>query len=411
MAQETPVERSSAISPSTQLPEPAPPKGPRTRWLVVGFLVLAALLFFGGRMFVTSMTRESTDDAFIDAHIVSVASQAAGRVQAVHVVDNQLVRQGDLLVEIDPRDYEVKAAQKRASVATSAASHKTVEASFALIQARLQTAEASARQMQAEAEASKAVSERAQADLKRARELRDRNVVSAQEFDTTTAATTAANSNYEAARQKAAAEVSKVAEVLAQVEAAKTLIGSADAQLAQSKTDLQAAEIDLSYTRIVAPHDGRVTRKMVEPGGYVQLGQTILAIVPPEMWVTANFKETQLAGLRVGQRAEIEISAFQEEYPGHIESIQSGSGARFSLLPPENAVGNYVKVVQRVPVKIVFDQPIGTNRVAGPGMSAVPRVVISDFSLSPLVLLAAAVGVAAVVMFLVGGLLRKRAAG
>ena len=153
------------------------------------------------------------------------------------------------------------------------------------------------------------------------------------------------------------------------------------AQFRQAQTNVQSAQLDLSYTKIFAPGDGRVTRKAVEPGDYVQTGQTLLSIVPSEVWVVANFKETQLKHMRPGQPALVEIDALGKSLRAHVDSVQAGSGARFSLLPPENATGNYVKVVQRVPVKILFDEPLPADHTIGPGLSVAPSVRVSGFEI------------------------------
>jgi membrane fusion protein (multidrug efflux system) len=228
-------------------------------------------------------------------------------VARVLVDDNQHVNKDDLLVELDPRDFQAQLAQARANLAA------------------------------AQAEAA-----RARADARRYVDLLRGKAVSRQDVDTAVA------------KDRAAA-----------------------AQIAQLEAAVREAELNLSYARIVAPETGRVTRKSVEPGSYVQVGQTLFSIVPDRLWVVANFKESQLRYMRPGQPAEIVVDAYPDHVlRGHVDSIQRGSGARFSLLPPENATGNYVKVVQRVPVKIVFDQPPDPGRPLGPGMSVEPTVKV-----------------------------------
>jgi membrane fusion protein, multidrug efflux system len=170
-----------------------------------------------------------------------------------------------------------------------------------------------------------------------------------------------------------------------------TLVSSAESKIQQARADEQAASLELSYTKISAPCDGWVTRKTVEPGGYVQAGQSLFALVPGDFHVIANFKETQLERMRAGQPAAIRLDAYpNRRLPGHVDSIMAGSGARFSLLPPENAVGNYVKIVQRVPVKIIFDDPPDRAMSLGPGMSVVPEVCTSNFTIAPAFLWAGA---------------------
>jgi len=372
---------------------------PKALWLLrAATLGLGVLWYLGLSYLADTLTHESTDDAFIDGHIVSIAPKVSGQVSAVHVTDNQLVKKGDLLVEIDPRDYEMRVEQKRASAQTSDANYKTVVSAFELMQAKVTTAEASERQARAQAEASQAVAARAAADLKRSQQLVKEGAISQQEFDNAQAAAREAGAKWNADEQNALEEASKVEEAKAQLSAAKTVVEMARAQIKQSQTDVSAAELDLSYAKIFAPCDGQVTRKMAEAGAYAQSGQTLLAIVPKEVWVTANFKETQLTHLQAGQLVNIEIEAFPgRPFRGHVDSIQAGSGSRFSLLPPENAVGNFVKVVQRVPVKIVFDDPIDGTRAVGPGMSVFPSVRVKDYAVSQWVLaFVAAAGAASV---------------
>ena len=326
----------------------------------------------------------------------------------MHVKENQAVTHGDVLVEIDPRDYRIKLAQKQAAVKAARANRATVLASFELVKARVTTAEASAKQSESEATASRATAEKAEADLKRVEELRKRNVVAPQEVDAAKSASAAASANLAAAREKVASDVSKVEEARAQLAAAKTLLDQSTAQLHQSELDVEAAELDLSYTKITAPEDGRIARKSAEPGAYVQVGQSLLALVPSHIWVVANFKETQLKDVHPGLPARLKIDALGRTFRGHVDSIHPGSGARFSVIPPENAVGNYVKVVQRVPVKIVFDDLADVQQVLGPGLSVVPSVTIRQWHIPALVIAVAAVLFAAGLTFIAWRLLGRR---
>ena len=250
---------------------------------------------------------ESTDDAFIEAHIIPISAKVAGQVLAVHINDNQPVKAGDPLLEIDPRDYQAKLTEERGK-----------------------------------ADAAETEAHRAAADAKRYEKIFKQDEISQQQLDNAEAASAAAQ-----------------------------------AVLEQERGALQTDELNLSYTKITAPESGRITRKSVEPGAYVQAGQTLLSIVPENVWVTANFKETQLTHMRPGQKVTIKIDTYPGHlFEGHVESIQSGTGERFSVLPPENATGNYVKVVQRIPVKIIIDTPPDTNFQLAPGMSVVPDVQV-----------------------------------
>jgi len=363
--------------------------------ILAGTVLLAGLLLFALRYVVEGFTHESTDDAFLDAHIVSLAPKISGLVEKVLVTDNQLVTAGQLLVEIDPQDLQVELDRKRAALNAAQANVELVKATVDLFRSQISSAEATAKQSAAEAGASQATAERANADLKRAEELIANRTISPQEFDSAKASATAADASLRAARQKAASDESKVAQAQAQLGAGLKGYERAEAQTQEAEQDVRGAELNLSYARIVAPEDGRITRKAVEHGNYVQVGQNLLALVPTQLYVTANFKESQLANLRTNQLARILIDAIPNRtFAGHVDSVQAGSGARFSLLPPENAVGNYVKVVQRVPVKLVFDDPLPTDQVLGPGMSVVPSVQVAGFAVSQTVITVVAVALA-----------------
>ena len=374
------------------LPSPNPPSQPKgngtklaklnSPWFIwPATLALAVLLFFGLGYFFDVLTHESTDDAFIAAHVVSIAPRISGPVAAVHVLDNEMVRSNELLVEIDPSSYSITVAQKEASAGAQSANYKAYLAGYELMRIKVTTAEATARQTKADADAAGATASRAQADFQRMEELRKQNTISQQEFDAAQAANQSAQADLNAARQKVAADVSKVDEAKAALAATEAAITMALAQWQEAQTNIASAQLDLSYTKIFAPCDGRVTRKAVEPGNYVQVGQQLMSIVPADIWVVANFKESQLKKMKPGQPAFVEIDALGKSLRAHVDSVQAGSGAAFSLLPPENATGNYVKVVQRVPVKILFDEPLPADHVIGPGLSVTPNVRVSSFSL------------------------------
>jgi len=370
---------------------------PRFIWPATG--VLAGLLFFGSDYLITALTHESTDDAFIEAHVVSIAPRISGQVLAVYVDDNQMVRSNELLVAIDPADYATTATQKQSSADAAEANYKTVLAALDLMTAKVKTAEATADQSKADADAAEATDTRAQADFQRSQELRQQNTISAQEFDAAQAAVRQADADLAAARQKAVADTSKINEAKAQLEVTKTSVAMAFAEFRQAQANAQAAQLDLSYTKIYAPGDGRVTRKSIEPGDYIQTGQTLFSIVPNDVWVVANFKETQLKHMRTNQPALVGIDALGGSLRAHVDSFQAGSGARFSLLPPENATGNYVKVVQRVPVKILFDEPLPAGHVIGPGLSVAPSVRVCPFEIPGWAIALLAVGLAGAAQF------------
>jgi membrane fusion protein (multidrug efflux system) len=366
--------------------------------IVIGTLALAGLSFLALRYVARSYTHESTDDAFLSADIVSVAPRVAGQVKRVCVADNQPVKAGEVLVELDPRDFEIQVAQKKAAQVAADANVKLLLASIQMLGTQVTTAEAAARQSEAEAAADEADADRAGADLKRAEGLAQTRTISPQEFDATKSAAAAARARWEASREKAVSDRARIAEAQAQLEAGRRAWERAQAQAAQSAVDVQQADLNLSYARLTAPQDGRVTRKAVQGGDYVQVGQKLMALVPTNPFVLANFKETELKGIRPGQPVKITVDSIAGRvFSGHVDSIQAGSGAAFSLLPPENAVGNFVKVVQRVPVKIVFDNPVEAEHALGPGMSVVPLVRTAGFEVPDLMIgmLAGALALAA----------------
>jgi membrane fusion protein, multidrug efflux system len=378
------------------------------RWpvILIGTVVLAGLLFLALRYLGEALTHESTDDAFLDGHILSIAPKVAGQVKEVCVTDNQVVQAGQALVEIDPRDLQVQLDQKRAALNAARVNIELLAANLELSRAQVASAAAAAKQAAAEAAAAQATSERANADLKRADELIGNRTISPQEHDTAKANAAATEANLRAAQEKAASNQSKVSEAEAQVAASQKALDRGKAQARQAEWDAHAAELNLSYTRILAPEEGRVTKKSVETGDYLQVGQTLMALVPSRLWVTANFKETQLARIRIHQPVTVRIDSVPgRTFSGHVDSIQAGSGARFSLLPPENAVGNYVKVVQRVPVKIVFDQPPASAQTLGPGMSVSPLVRVRGYEVAE----PAVAVVAGAIALVLGGLWRMLA--
>jgi membrane fusion protein (multidrug efflux system) len=306
-------------------------------WLIV----LAAGVGLGGRYairyVVDHILYESTNDAFIDGHIVPISPKVSGQILKVLVTDNQQVKKGDLLVTIDPCDYQVK---------------------VNVYKAALEVARAEAQKAKANISAAKAEAERAQTDLKRYEQLKGDSSISKQELDRAGADASSSQAKLEVAVKQAAA---------------------ADARIGQAQADLKKAELELSYTKIYAPRDGRLAQKHAEAGSFVVIGQPLMAVIPYDVWVTANFRETQLSNIHPGRKVTISVDAFSDEkLKGHVDSIQAGTGARFSLLPPENATGNYVKVVQRVPVKIIFDEPVERLEHLGLGMSVLPYIYVGD---------------------------------
>ncbi|WP_172684130.1 HlyD family secretion protein [Desulfosarcina cetonica] len=444
---------------------PAPPNGegghwrkwPRRRFMITGATGLLLIgLVLGGLYFRHAMAHESTADAFIDGHIIAISPRVDGHVERVLVNDNQKVAAGDLLVELDSRDFRVRlnaakaaldaaeagrqaqdiginvtsitttaglaeakanVAAAKAMVANAQSLSATAASQVDQARAYVSVAKSALAQDMAEIDAKKAKSREAAQDLKRYQELARSDIATPQQLDHAVATARMAAADLSAAQSKVATQQAMVRQAEAalkaatdgldqarsQVAARQAELDQANARLASARSapdvvsrstsqaavskadaekaraDVEQAALNLSYTKIHAPADGHVTKKAVEPGTFVQIGQSLMAIVPREVWVTANFKETQLTHMRPGQPVTIKADTYPDKtFHGRVDSIQRGTGSRFSLLPPENATGNFVKVVQRIPVKIVFDRPAELSAfLLVPGMSVVPVVDIT----------------------------------
>jgi membrane fusion protein (multidrug efflux system) len=318
-------------------------------------VAVAATVFW----WVNSVTYESTDDAFIDARTVPVSAQISAAIVDVPVTDNQLVEAGAVLLRLDDRDYRTQVDQAKAQMSQAQASITSVEAQVAAQQARIEQAEKQTAQAQAALTFAKQEDDRYQRLVKTGAVTVEQAQQYTSNFLQVQASFAAAERNESATRMQ-----------LPVLQAQRT---QAEAQVEQARAALEQAETNLSRTTITAPVAGRVARLTAAKGAYAAVGQALIMFVPREVWVTANFKETQLRSVRPGDPVTIKIDAFpRHKFKGHVDSIQAGSGTAFSLLPAENATGNYVKIVQRVPVKIVFDEQ--PDVLLGPGMSVVPTV-------------------------------------
>ncbi len=331
--------------------------------LAVGGLLVAGATYW----FIRNTGFESTDDAAIEAHVVEVSSKISAHVKAVHFDDNYQVKRGELLVELDPRDFQVALANSDANLAS--ATSKLNEA-----EAQQKVAEAGLGEVKADLASAQATADNAEADYTRNEQLFKTHVIDRREYDASAAQAKSAAASVESASKKVTSQE-------AQIRLTSAQYVTAAAEEKQAETQVQQAELQLSYTKIFAPFDGRVTKKSIEPGNYVQPGQTLFSFVPPQVWIVANFKETQLKRMRVGQSVSVRVDAIPgREFKGHVESFQVGTGSRFTLLPPENATGNFVKVVQRVPVKIVFDEPAADLERLWAGESVEPEVDLNSRS-------------------------------
>ncbi|MCX6539650.1 MAG: HlyD family secretion protein [Acidobacteria bacterium] len=396
---------------------------PRARAVLIGVVVVGMIAGAGAFWYYSG--RESTDNAQVDGHITPIAARVGGTVLAVNIHENQLVEAGAVLVKIDSRDYDVALARAQADLADATAAFEAARSGVPITttttSSQLTTATAaversqtgidiagkdieSARARRASAQArlreARANQARATKDLERMKQLIAKDEVSQQQYDLAATAAEATAANTEAATAALAdAEQSALAaegrrtqalqqtqQVQADLRTAQTApeqvtvtrarAASAEARVAQAKAALHQAEFNLQYTEVRAPVGGYVSKKSVEPGQVIQPGQPLCAVVAlDDVWVMANFKETQLNDVRPGQRAIIHVDMYGEDFPAKVDSLSAATGARFSLLPPENATGNFVKVVQRIPVKLLLDHPPDANRPLRPGMSVTATVL------------------------------------
>src|ERR1700675_130274 len=429
MEQTSSVVAESKPQPDARAPQPAAPQSPsqpesearyqprssflnnpRTKWglILIGLLILIGIFFLWRYL----ASYESTDDAEIDGHVNSVSARVSGHVLKLNVQDNQYVEKGTVLVEIDPADYEVAVAQARAEYADAQAQAAAAGINVPITdvssssqvsgaQAGVSSAHAGIAAAHQQYEAAKsqvleadANNTKAQNDLVRYKQLIDKQEISQQQYDQAVASAQAAAATLLAARASAdsyAAQIEQARSKLVQagadlrtadtapqtMRATRARALSAQANAKRKKAELDQAELNLLYTKVIAPVSGAVSNRTVEVGQNVQPGQEMMKVIPldyTDLWVTANFKETQLKKMKPGLAAEIAVDATGKTYKGHVDSVAGASGARFSLLPPENATGNYVKVVQRIPVKIVFEASENKGHELRPGMSVVPKV-------------------------------------
>jgi membrane fusion protein (multidrug efflux system) len=344
---------------------PEAPKKKRPVLPIVLVLVLAAVGYFGYRWW-QGRDWETTDNAQVEGHITPVLPRVGGYVSQVRVEENQQVKAGDTLAVIDDRDLRTKL---EAADADLQAAEESATGNGSQVEAQAAAARAQAGAAQAQIAAAQANAEKARRDVDRLRPLAERNIVSKQQFDAVVAASAAADAQVRAARETASAASSQATAAGAGVRVTRSKIESARAAR-------DAAALQLSYAVIVAPMDGIVAKKSVEVGQLVQPGQPIMSVVPlNDVWVTANLKETQTRDLKVGDPVEVEVDAYPgRTFHGRLESISPATGARFSLLPPDNATGNYTKVVQRIPVRVRFDGREDPQHPLRPGMSATVRI-------------------------------------
>jgi membrane fusion protein (multidrug efflux system) len=420
---------SAATLPSEPETIKAPASGARRG---IRFAIIAVLLViagFGAVQFTAWLgSFESTDDAQVDGHINAISARVSGYVTQVNIEENQFVKAGTVLVQIDPRDYEVAVAKAKADLADAEATAKASQADVPITtatttdtlantragefdaqrgisaaQRSLEAATARVAAAKAKLQEEQANYDKAAADEQRYKQLVQKDEISKQQYDAAVAASRAAQASVasalasvseaeqnvdvykaqveqnQARLQQAQAQVSTALTGPQQVAVSRARSDSSAAEVLEEQAALDQAQLNLGYTTIVAPVSGLVGRKSVEVGQNVTVGQQLLSIVPSDdIWITANFKETQLRKMRAGQKVKVHVDGYARDYNGKVESISPAAGARFSLLPPENATGNYVKVVQRIPVRIRLDQGQDPDHLLRPGMSVVPKVYLNN---------------------------------
>nr|WP_235913606.1 HlyD family secretion protein [Pseudoroseomonas coralli] len=335
--------------------------------MIIGGIVLALAILGGAWYWWSHRDLESTDDAYTEGRAIAVAPKISGYVAELAVKDNQLVHAGDLLLRIDASDLTAQRNQARANLQLARA-----QLDAAQVQLEVARVRAPAQLQQAEAQLKAAQASQAQAEAEYRRQRRvDPRATTQSSIDTANAQLQAQTANV--AQAEAQLRIAKLIEQ--DIELAQAAVEQRKAQVAQAEAQLNEAETMLSYAVLRAPQDGWVTRRNVEQGGFVQPGSTLMNLVTPDLWVTANFKETQLTAMQPGQPVTIEVDAYPDlELRGHVDSIQRGSGARFSAFPAENATGNFVKIVRRVPVKIIIDSGLPKDEPLPLGLSVVPTV-------------------------------------
>ncbi|WP_213772334.1 HlyD family secretion protein [Bradyrhizobium sp. dw_78] len=344
-------------------------KNRRPLVVTIGAIVVGALVISGIAYWFETRNQESTDDAYTDGRAVNIAAQVAGTVVSLDVNDNQFVKKDQVLIHIDPRQYINDREQAEGALATAKSQYEGQQLGAEIARKNFP---AQLGQAQAQLANAKANLARAQADYDRQQNL-PKLATSQQDID----AATAALKQAQAQVMLAEAQVTQNSPVPQRIGQTDTEVGQLKGQVEQAQARLDQANLNLSWTEVRAPQDGWITKRNVEVGNYIAAGQQIFSIVAPEVWVTANFKESQLAYMRPGQPVRIKVDAYPSlDLRGHVDSIQLGSGSKFTAFPPENATGNFVKVVQRVPVKIVIDSGLDPKLPLPLGISVGPTVTV-----------------------------------
>jgi membrane fusion protein, multidrug efflux system len=350
----------------------------------VAFILFASIIIMGAIILYLYLqykkTHISTDDAFVDGRVHVIASKIPGTVKVIRINDNQFVRKNDLILEVDPTDYDVKVIEAQADLQAERAKLSVIRDGVETVKKRLSEIIASLEAARANVDLQEANLRQAEIDFKRAESLLKKQVIPREQYDRSRTA-------YEVAAAQAKSAREQIKQLEASIETQRALIKQTEsgilpqeAQIKQKEATLKGATLNKDYTKIYAPSDGYITKRSVEVGNQIQAGQSLLAVVSlDDIWITANYKETQLERVKPGQKVEIRVDTYPGKvFYGRLDSIMSGTGAVFSLFPPENATGNYVKIVQRIPVKIILDKSTDPGHVLRIGMSVVPTILIDS---------------------------------
>jgi len=341
-------------------------------------IVIGAVMLFLYREY--KATHISTDDAFVDGRVHAIASKIPGTVKAIHVNDNQFVKKGNPILEIDPIDYDVRVKEAQAGLETEIAKLSEIRDKVDTAKKQLAGIMASMEEARANLELQEANLRQAEVDFKRAESLLKKEVIPREQYDK-------AKTTYDVAVAQVKAAKERIKQLEASLETQKAVVKQTEtslipqqAQIQQKEATLKGTELSKSYTIIYSPSDGYIAKKSVETGNQIQPGQSLMAVVPlDDIWITANYKETQLERVKLGQKVRIIVDTYSGKvFYGKVESVQAGTGAVFSLFPPENATGNYVKIVQRIPVKIILDQDTDPSHNLRIGMSVVPTILVNS---------------------------------
>jgi membrane fusion protein (multidrug efflux system) len=357
---------------------------PSHRKKTVAFILFPAVIILGAVVLYFyreyKATHISTDDAFVDGRVHVIASKIPGTVKVIHIKDNQFVKRGGLILEIDPTDYGVKVKEAQAGLETEKAKLSEIRDSVDTAKKQLIGITASLEEAKANLELQEANLRQAEVDFKRSEILFKKEVIPRDQYDK-------AKTTYDVAVAQVKAARERIKQLEASLETQKAVIKQTEtslipqhAQIQQKDATLKVAELNKSYTKIYAPSDGYIAKRSAEVGNQIQTGQSLMAVVPlDDIWITANYKETQLEKVKPGQKVKIKVDTYPGKvFYGKVDSVMAGTGAVFSLFPPENATGNYVKIVQRIPIKIVLDQGTDPSHNLRIGMSVVPTILVNS---------------------------------